>query len=96
MNTAWGKKYFNGETLKTSETMVMLKQRLQLAPVKNTKLIAITVYSDDKRSYPYYSEVQITDPAEPGHAPVKPNKTLNIVFPHRQADSQNGRHRDVT
>src|ERR1039457_4210017 len=47
LNEAWGKKYFNGETLKTTETMEILKQRMQLAPVKNTKLISITVYSDD-------------------------------------------------
>ena len=49
LNTLWGKKYFNGETLKTTETMQILKQRMQLAPVKNTELIAITVYSDDKQ-----------------------------------------------
>ncbi len=48
LNEKWGQKYFNGETLKTSETMEILKQRMQLAPVKNTKLISITVYSDDK------------------------------------------------
>ena len=36
------------ETLTTDQTMEILRQRLQLAPVKNTKLIAITVYSDDK------------------------------------------------
>ena len=43
-----GQKDYNGETLKTTETMEILKGRMQLAPVKNTKLIAITVYSDDK------------------------------------------------
>jgi polysaccharide biosynthesis transport protein len=48
LNVEWGKKYFNDQTLKTTETMEILKQRMQLAPVKNTKLIAITVYSDDK------------------------------------------------
>ena len=48
LNAEWGKKYFNGETLKTTETMEILKQRMQLAPVKNTELISITVYSDDK------------------------------------------------
>src|ERR1035437_2770329 len=48
LNVEWGKKYFNGETLKTTETMEILKQRLQLAPVRNTKLIAITAYSDDR------------------------------------------------
>jgi len=48
LNVEWGKKYFNGETLKTTETMEILKGRMSLAPVRNTKLIAITVYSDDK------------------------------------------------
>ena len=47
LNTEWGKKYFNGETLKTTETMEILKNRMGLAPVRNTKLISITVYSDD-------------------------------------------------
>ena len=48
LNVEWGKKYFNGETLKTSETMEILKSRMSLSPVRNTKLISITVYSDDK------------------------------------------------
>lgn len=48
LNVEWGKKFFNGETLKTTETMEILKGRMALSPVKNTKLIAITVYSDDK------------------------------------------------
>jgi len=48
LNTAWGKKYNNGETLKTTETMELLKRRISLQPVRNTKLIAITVYSEDK------------------------------------------------
>jgi uncharacterized protein involved in exopolysaccharide biosynthesis len=48
LNVEWGKKYFNGETLKTTEAMEILKGRLSLAPVRNTKLIAITVYSDDR------------------------------------------------
>ena len=48
LNVKWGEKYFNGETLKTTETMGILKNSMQLAPVKNTKLIAITVFSDDK------------------------------------------------
>ncbi len=49
LNVKWGKKYFNGETLKTTETMEILKQRMSLAPVRNTKLISITVYSDDAK-----------------------------------------------
>lgn len=49
LNVEWGKKYFNGETLKTAESLQILKGRLSLAPVRDTKLIAITVYSDDRR-----------------------------------------------
>ena len=49
LNIEWGKKYFNGETLKTSETMAILKGRMSLAPVRNTKLISITVFSDDAK-----------------------------------------------
>lgn len=48
LNVQWGKKYFNGATLKPAETMQILTARISLAPVRNTRLIAITVYSDDK------------------------------------------------
>ncbi|HEX4350695.1 MAG TPA: Wzz/FepE/Etk N-terminal domain-containing protein [Verrucomicrobiae bacterium] len=105
LNKTWGEKYFNDEVLKSSKTIEILKQRIQLAPVRNTSLIAITVYSDDReeaaqianaiagayrdyrtatydgpKSLPQPVLVQITDPAEPGRAPVKPNKPLNIVI----------------
>jgi capsular exopolysaccharide synthesis family protein len=49
LDVEWGKRYANGERLKTTETMDILRQRMQLAPVKNTKLIAITVFSEDKQ-----------------------------------------------
>ena len=49
LNVEWGKKYNNGETLKTTETMEILKQRMRLAPVRNTTLVSIMVYSDDKK-----------------------------------------------
>ena len=48
LNVEWGKKYFGGETLKTPVTMEFLKHRISLAPVRNTKLIEITVFSEDK------------------------------------------------
>jgi len=49
LNKIWGKKFFNGETLKTTETMAILKGKIKLEPVRNTKVMAITVYSDDKK-----------------------------------------------
>jgi capsular exopolysaccharide synthesis family protein len=48
LNVEWGKKYFHGETLKTEETVRLLKQRMNLQPERNTKLIDITVYAEDK------------------------------------------------
>ena len=48
LNVEWGKRYFGGETLKTSEAMEYLKKRMSLNPVRNTKLIGITVFSEDK------------------------------------------------
>ena len=47
LNNTWGKKYNGGTPLKTEDTMQLLKQRMSLSPVRNTKLIDITVYSED-------------------------------------------------
>src|SRR6266850_8999 len=44
LNEEWGKKY--GNTLKTPETMGLLKQRIDLRPVRNTSFIEIRVFSD--------------------------------------------------
>ncbi|MGA2869656.1 MAG: Wzz/FepE/Etk N-terminal domain-containing protein [Verrucomicrobiota bacterium] len=49
LNDKWGKKFNHGEPLKTSETMEILKNSMVLNPVRNTKLITITVYSDDPK-----------------------------------------------
>src|SRR6266436_2403516 len=46
LNKEWGKKYAGGETLKTTETMAVLKSRLDLRPVRNTELIEIRVFSE--------------------------------------------------
>jgi uncharacterized protein involved in exopolysaccharide biosynthesis len=46
LNKEWGKKYANGERLKTSETLLLLKSRMDLRPIRNTSLIAITVFSE--------------------------------------------------
>jgi capsular exopolysaccharide synthesis family protein len=46
LNARWGKKYNAGNTLKTTETMGILKSRMDLRPVRSTKLIEIRVYSE--------------------------------------------------
>jgi len=48
LNAVWGKKY-GVDTFKTSETMEFLKHQISLAPVRNTTLVDITVYSSDKQ-----------------------------------------------
>jgi succinoglycan biosynthesis transport protein ExoP len=48
LNEVWGKKYNGGVALKTPETMVFLRNRMSLTPIRNTKLIGITVYSEDR------------------------------------------------
>jgi capsular exopolysaccharide synthesis family protein len=49
LNEKWGKKFNNGETFKTTDTINILKEIMVLTPVRNTKLIAITIYSDDPK-----------------------------------------------
>src|SRR2546423_3252841 len=46
LNKVWGEKYNAGGPLKTTETINMLKGRMDLRPVRNTSLIEIRVYSD--------------------------------------------------
>jgi capsular exopolysaccharide synthesis family protein len=48
LNKEWGRKYANGETFKTQETMQLLKNKMDLRPVRNTSLIEITVYSENR------------------------------------------------
>ena len=48
LNTEWGKRYNGGTPMPQMMTMTMLKRRLALDPVRNTKLIEITVYDEDK------------------------------------------------
>jgi capsular exopolysaccharide synthesis family protein len=48
LNVVWGKRYNGGVPLDTSVTMTMLKGRMSLDPVRNTKLIEITVFDENK------------------------------------------------
>lgn len=48
LNTRWGKKYAGGDKLKTSESYMLLLRQLDLRPTRNTSLIEIRVYSEDK------------------------------------------------
>src|ERR1043166_4323534 len=49
LNRVWGRKYANGEPLKTHETMMLLKGRMDLRPVRNTSLIEIRIFSESPK-----------------------------------------------
>src|SRR5436309_2134887 len=46
LNKEWGKKYAGGDRLKTPETILLLKGRMDLRPVRNTSLIEIRLFSE--------------------------------------------------
>src|ERR1043165_2289628 len=46
LNNKWGRRYNNGERLKTADTLEALRGRLDLRPVRNTMFIEIGVISD--------------------------------------------------
>jgi capsular polysaccharide biosynthesis protein len=100
LDVEWGNKYNGNAPLKTQDTMLLVRQRMNLAPERNTNVVDITVYSEDRNeaaqianaiadSYNAYRHPAATDDsrvsvivdrATPGHAPVRPNKPLNITL----------------
>ena len=46
LNEEWGKRYAGGVPLKTHETRRILRNQINLRPVRNTSLIEIEVYSE--------------------------------------------------
>jgi len=46
LNREWGRKYTGGDRLRTSETLALLRGRLDLRPVRNTSVIEIRAYSE--------------------------------------------------
>ncbi len=47
LNVVWGKKYFDSQTLKSWESLELLKNRMTVKVVPDTTLIGIEVYGDD-------------------------------------------------
>ena len=47
LNSVWGQKYLDGGKLKTSETLVILRGRLDIRPVRNTSLLDIRAFSEN-------------------------------------------------
>jgi capsular polysaccharide biosynthesis protein len=96
LNSVWGKRFAGGGTLKTSESLTLLKARLDLHPVRNTSLIEIRAYTESAaeaamlanaiaQTYRDWAQsrklgVEIVDTAYPGWRPVRPNKPANIFF----------------
>ncbi len=49
LNEVWGKRYYDGTKLKTSETLPLVRRGLDLRPVRNTTLIDIRVFSENPK-----------------------------------------------
>ncbi len=101
LDAEWGRKYNAGQNLNATNTLSLLKARLDIRPEPNPRLIDIKVFSEDKNeaarianaiadacsTYPRSTDnsatpapkVEIAARATPGLAPVRPNKTLNMV-----------------
>lgn len=47
LNEGWGKRYGGGGTLETDETIKLLRQRLELEPIQNSKLVDISVWDEN-------------------------------------------------
>lgn len=47
LNAVWGKKYLDGGKLKTSETLAILRGRLDIRRVRNTSLLDIRAFSEN-------------------------------------------------
>ncbi len=96
LDREWGKRYGNGKPLKPSETMALLRSRIDLRPIRNTSIIAIRVFGERPdeaaliantiaevyrdHSNPNRLQVEIIDRAVPGIRPVRPNKPLNLAI----------------
>ena len=48
LNRAWGKKFNAEGPLKTSESRMILKRMIEIRPVRNTSLVEVSVFSDNK------------------------------------------------
>jgi uncharacterized protein involved in exopolysaccharide biosynthesis len=49
LNAEWGKKYAGGVTLATNQTLAILRRRMRVAAIPNTKYIAISYSSRDPK-----------------------------------------------
>lgn len=94
LDEEWGRRYGGGEPLKTPETMALLKNRMDLRPVRNTSLIAISVSGDQPEEAAHIAneiaqtyqnhdnarsfQVEIVDRASPALRASRPNKPLNL------------------
>ncbi len=47
LNREWGRRFAKGQTLKWSETLALLRTRLELRPVRSTTLVDVRVVSED-------------------------------------------------
>ena len=57
LNIKWGRRYYGGQTLTISQATKILKKRLRLARIRNTKLVNITAFSEDRNEAAQIADV---------------------------------------
>jgi len=49
LTTEWGKRYAGGEKLRNTEAVALLRQRIELRPIRNTNLLEIHAFSENPK-----------------------------------------------
>jgi predicted Ser/Thr protein kinase len=96
LDQKWGRRYGNDRPLKPAETMDLLKSRMVVRPLRNTSLIAISVYGEQPEEAARIAneivqtykdrdnlgpfQVEVVDRAMPAVRPIRPNKPLNLAL----------------
>ena len=96
LDRKWGQRYGRGRSFKSAETMALLKSRMDLRPLRNTSLIAISVYGEQPEEAAQIAneivqtykdrdnlgpfQVEVVDRAMPALRPIRPNKPLNLAL----------------
>jgi capsular polysaccharide biosynthesis protein/predicted Ser/Thr protein kinase len=92
----WGMRYGDGHSLNAAEAVNLLKSRMVVRPLRNTSLIAISVYADQPEEASRIAneivetyknrdnlgpfQVEVVDQATPALRPIRPNKPLNLAL----------------
>jgi capsular polysaccharide biosynthesis protein len=92
LKSKWGRRYGVGDNLGDAEVSALLRQRIDIAPVRNSPSLDIRVFDESPRDAADLANAiaesycasapgsRILEKASPGLRPVRPNKPLNLAL----------------